>query len=199
MWLPRWHSGEESTCQFRRCKRSGFDLWVGKIPWSMKCQPTPVFCLINSMDRRAWQALPWGWKESDARWANTHTHTHTQWQDFKIPEFMEFLDDQLRIWMFYVSLTAQCNNKLKKNCYVHYMKMCLMKKFLWLCGKWEFFMLDRLIFWKYMAASFIFICMPVISIYFHTRYYGILYSLPTVFINFSSRGEDYVHSKSSYN
>ena len=130
---------------------------------------------------------------------HTHTHAHTQWQDFKIPEFMEFLDDHLRIWMFYVSLTAQCNNKLKKNWYVHYMKMCFMKKFLWLCGKWEFFMLDRLIFWKYMAASFICIWKPVISIYYHTRYYGILYSLPTVFINFSSRGEDYVHSKSSYN
>ena len=203
MWLPRWHSGKESTCQFRRCKRSGFDLWVGKIPWSRKWQPTTVFCLKHSMDRRAWQDLPRGWKEMHTEHTHTHTHTHThahtQWQDFKIPEFMEFLDDHLRIWMFYVSLTAQCNNKLKKNWYVHYMKMCFMKKFLWLCGKWEFFMLDRLIFWKYMAASFICIWKPVISIYFHTRYYGILYSLPTVFINFSSRGEDYVHSKSSYN
>ena len=76
MWLPRWQSGKESTCQFRRCKRSGFDLWVGKIPWSRKWQPTTVFCLKHSMDRRAWQALPWGWKESNAHWAHTHTHTH---------------------------------------------------------------------------------------------------------------------------
>ena len=25
-------SGKESTCQCRRCKRQGFDPWVGKIP-----------------------------------------------------------------------------------------------------------------------------------------------------------------------
>ena len=34
MGLPRWHTGEESACQCRRC---GFD------PWSRKWQPTPVF------------------------------------------------------------------------------------------------------------------------------------------------------------
>ena len=33
-------SGRESTCQCRRC---GFDPWVGKITWSRKRQPTPVF------------------------------------------------------------------------------------------------------------------------------------------------------------
>ena len=31
---------EESTC---RCRRPGFHPWVGKIPWRMKWQPTPVF------------------------------------------------------------------------------------------------------------------------------------------------------------
>ena len=31
---------KESACQCRRC---GFDLWVGKIPWRRKWQPTPVF------------------------------------------------------------------------------------------------------------------------------------------------------------
>ena len=38
--FPRWLSGRESTCQCRRCR---FDSWVGKIPWSRKCQPTPGF------------------------------------------------------------------------------------------------------------------------------------------------------------
>ena len=28
--LPRWHSGKESTCQCRRCKRRGFSPWIGK-------------------------------------------------------------------------------------------------------------------------------------------------------------------------
>ena len=33
----------ESACQRRRCKRHGFDPWVGKIPWRKKWQPAPVF------------------------------------------------------------------------------------------------------------------------------------------------------------
>ena len=41
--LPRWLSGKESACQCRRCKRCWFDLWVGKISWRRKWQPTPVF------------------------------------------------------------------------------------------------------------------------------------------------------------
>ena len=41
--LPRWHSGKESACQRRRHQRHGFDLWVRKIPWSRKWQPSPVF------------------------------------------------------------------------------------------------------------------------------------------------------------
>ena len=31
---------KESTCQ---CRKWGFNSWVGKIPWSRKWQPTPVF------------------------------------------------------------------------------------------------------------------------------------------------------------
>jgi len=31
--LSMWGSGKESTCQCRRCKRHGFDPWVGKISW----------------------------------------------------------------------------------------------------------------------------------------------------------------------
>jgi len=44
--LPRWHSGEESTCQFRKCRRPQrhrFDPSVGKIPCRKKWQTTPVF------------------------------------------------------------------------------------------------------------------------------------------------------------
>ena len=33
---------KESTCQCWRCKRRGFDPWVGKIPWRRKWQPTPI-------------------------------------------------------------------------------------------------------------------------------------------------------------
>ena len=34
---------KEPTCQCRRCKRRGFNPWVGKIPWRRAWQPTPVF------------------------------------------------------------------------------------------------------------------------------------------------------------
>ena len=47
--FPGGASGKESTCQFTRCKRHGFDPWVGKIPWSRKWQPTSFL---------AWK-IPW--------------------------------------------------------------------------------------------------------------------------------------------
>ena len=47
-------------------ERLGFDLWVRKIPWRRKWQPTPVFLLGKS---HGWTNLagysPWGSKESD--------------------------------------------------------------------------------------------------------------------------------------
>ena len=41
--LPGSDSGKEPTCQGRRHKTCRFYPWVGKIPWSRKWQPTPVF------------------------------------------------------------------------------------------------------------------------------------------------------------
>jgi len=50
-------SGEESACQCRRCKRRGFKPWVGKIPWSRKGQPTPVFLPGESHGQRSLTGL----------------------------------------------------------------------------------------------------------------------------------------------
>ena len=50
--------------QCRRHRRHGFDLWVRKIPWRRKWQPTSVFLLKSPMDRGAWRS-PWGRKELD--------------------------------------------------------------------------------------------------------------------------------------
>jgi len=50
---PRWHSGKESACLCRRHKRCGFDPWVGKIPWSRRRQPTPVFLPEESLGQRS--------------------------------------------------------------------------------------------------------------------------------------------------
>ena len=73
--LPRCQSGKESICQCRRHKRCEFDLWVGKIPWSRKWQPTPKFLPGKFHGQRSLVGYsPWGLKESDTtEQLNTHT------------------------------------------------------------------------------------------------------------------------------
>ena len=39
--------------QCRRCKRYGFNLWVGKIPWRRAQNPFQYSCLENPLDRGA--------------------------------------------------------------------------------------------------------------------------------------------------
>ena len=51
--LPRWLSDKESTCQCKRCRRLRFDLWVRKIPWRRKWQPTPEFLPGESHGQRS--------------------------------------------------------------------------------------------------------------------------------------------------
>ena len=46
--FPGGMSSKEPTCQCRRCKRRGFDPWVGEIPWRRPEQPTPVFLPMTS-------------------------------------------------------------------------------------------------------------------------------------------------------
>ena len=46
-------SGKEHTCQGRRHKRHRFNPWVGKIPWRMAWQPTPVFWPGESHGKRS--------------------------------------------------------------------------------------------------------------------------------------------------
>ena len=43
LWDPTRLSGEEPAGQCRRPRRCRFNLWVRKIPWRKKWQPTPVF------------------------------------------------------------------------------------------------------------------------------------------------------------
>ena len=49
-----------------QCGRSGFDPWVGKIPWRREQQPTPVFLPGEFHGQRRLAGYsPWGHKESD--------------------------------------------------------------------------------------------------------------------------------------
>ena len=66
-WFPRWcyivsiniygslgdTSSKVSPCQCRRCKRCGFDPWVGKIHWRRAQQPTPVYLPEESQRHRS--------------------------------------------------------------------------------------------------------------------------------------------------
>ena len=58
--------GQESTCQWRRCRRCGLGPWVGKIPWRRAWQPTTVFLPGEFYRQRSLAGYnPWGHKESD--------------------------------------------------------------------------------------------------------------------------------------
>ena len=52
---PCWLSGKETACQ---CRRHGFDPWVGKIYWSRKWWPTPVFLPGKSHRERSLAVKP---------------------------------------------------------------------------------------------------------------------------------------------
>ena len=56
-------SGKESTGQCRRHKRPGLDPRMGKIPWSGKWHPTPVFLPGKFHGQRSLAGpSPWGCK-----------------------------------------------------------------------------------------------------------------------------------------
>ena len=64
--LSQWLSGKEPSCQYRRLKRCEFNPWVGKIPWSRKRQPTPVFMPGKVHGQRSLvDYSPWDRRKSD--------------------------------------------------------------------------------------------------------------------------------------
>ena len=67
--LPRCYSGKESVCQCRRLKGCRLDPWIGKIPWSRKWQPTPVFLRGKFHGQR-----------SLAGYRPCHDWAHTYWR-----------------------------------------------------------------------------------------------------------------------
>ena len=51
--FPGGISGIKPSCQWRRHKRCGFNLWAKKIPWMRAWQPTPVFLPGESHGQRS--------------------------------------------------------------------------------------------------------------------------------------------------
>ena len=76
IWVEGLGFAGGSDCVCLQCGRLGFDPWVGKIPWSRKWQPTPVFLPGKShRQRRLVGYSPWGGKESDTTEC-LHFHFH---------------------------------------------------------------------------------------------------------------------------
>ena len=101
-----WFSGKESTCQYRRLRRYGFDPWVGEISWRRKWQPPPVFLPGKSFGQRSLASYcPWGHKDTTEWYTHTYTHTRTHTHENK-PKFFQ-KKCQILIQLFYI----QCSCK----------------------------------------------------------------------------------------
>ena len=92
--LPRWCNGKESTCQWRRCRRLGCNLRVGKIPWTRKWQPTPVFLPGESHGQRSLEDYveSMGLQRVGHEWAHTRVYTHFREQAWCLEWF--YTNDQ---------------------------------------------------------------------------------------------------------
>ena len=72
--LPQWLSGNLPVMCLLRHKGCRFNLWVGKIPWKRKWQPTLVFLPEKSHAQRS--LVGYSLKGCKSwTWLNTHTHT----------------------------------------------------------------------------------------------------------------------------
>ena len=59
-----------------QCRSYGLDLWVGKVPWRRKWQPTPIFFPGKSSEQRSLADYgPWGPKRVEHDLATKHTLT----------------------------------------------------------------------------------------------------------------------------
>ena len=75
--FPRWHSGKESACQCRRCKRCRFNPYTEEDPTGGgNGSPLQYSCLENPMDSVAWWATVHGSQRVRHRWAHTHNASY---------------------------------------------------------------------------------------------------------------------------
>ena len=96
MRASQWCSGRESARQCRKRKRCGFNPWVGKIPWSRKLQPTPVFLPGQSHGRGSLMGYsPWGCKESDMTEYTRCSYASPRWQLLLVKGCFVYIENML--------------------------------------------------------------------------------------------------------
>ena len=107
--IPRWHSGKESTSQYKRCKRGTFNPWVENLPGVRKWQPTLVFLPRKFHGQRTWWATVNGVAESDMT-----EHTQNQQKFIQCFFYMKMTsNDQEQSGLCTQFLMVQCGS-----CYV---------------------------------------------------------------------------------
>ena len=68
-WSFPWWLRRSSICL--QCRKPRFSPWIGKIPWTRKWQPTPVFLPGDAHGQRSLVGYnPWACQESDTPEAN---------------------------------------------------------------------------------------------------------------------------------
>ena len=91
--FPGGAGGNVRAYQCRRCKRCGFNLWVGKILWRRKWQPTLGFLPGKSCGHRNLTGYsPWGHKEQDITEAIQHTQLYFYYYNMSSPSDHQALD-----------------------------------------------------------------------------------------------------------
>ena len=93
--------------QCRRYRRQGFDLWVGKIPWRRKWQPTPIFLPEKSNELRS----PAGYSSKGHKESNTTKHAHHPLHNFN--DINTFPAKQVLLFGLEHHLSFQTQNQLK--------------------------------------------------------------------------------------
>ena len=95
--FPGGTSGKEAACQCKGLKRHRFDIWVRKIPWSRKWQPTPGSWLENPMGRGTQWATVHGVAESNTT-EQLSTHREASWSLMRKSHSIILLSRGQRWW-----------------------------------------------------------------------------------------------------
>ena len=94
--FPDGTSGKEPACQCRRCKKCGFNSWVGKILWRKAWPPTPVFLPGESLGhRRLVGYSTQGLKELGTTEVTLHAYTQLSFAS----GFFLLVETLVRLWI----------------------------------------------------------------------------------------------------